>query len=62
MKIFIVELYKRFCKYNTITFGVYIESQELSVEDTGAFGWYWQKIETNKWVTLSFSRVYERRS
>ena len=43
-------------KYNTITFGIYIKSQELSEEDTGAFGWYWKKIETNKWVTLSFSR------
>ena len=21
------------------------------------FGWYWQEIETNKWVTLSFNRV-----
>ena len=43
-------------KYNTITFGVYIKSQ-LPKEDIGVFSWYWQQIETNKWVTLSFNRV-----
>ena len=42
-------------KYNTITFGVYIKSQ-LPKEDIGVFSWYWQQIETNKWVTLSFNR------
>ena len=44
-------------KYNTITFGVYIKSRKLSQEDIGVFGWKWPKIETNKWVTLSFNRV-----
>ena len=42
-------------KYNTITFGVYIESQ-LTKEDIVVFGWGWLEIETNKWVTLSFNR------
>ncbi len=42
-------------KYNTITFGVYIKSQQPTVK-IGAFGWYWQVIETNNWVTLSFKR------